>query len=249
MALLARKRKTRSIPAPTTCGFSIHSTARRISRRVCPLLPSRWGCAFGVCRCSALSPSPGRGQQGQSFGRTRAGERTAMTWRCRWPGRGPGWHAPHQHAFLGSVAIPCAAPGRVLQTNGRAAGSIAYELAYAARGTFQWSIISGARLWDMVAGAVLVQEAGGTVLFSNGAARGWSDWETFVAAGLEDTVWAGPCGAAQALHLYAGRQRPGGAATCGPGHPAPSQPLGESTAASTQSVAHCHRERAQGKKS
>jgi len=74
---------------------------------------------------------------------------------------------------------------RILQTNGRAAGSIAYELAYAARGTFQWSIISGARLWDMVAGAVLVQEAGGMVLFSNGAVRGWSAWEAFIAQALK----------------------------------------------------------------
>jgi myo-inositol-1(or 4)-monophosphatase len=37
----------------------------------------------------------------------------------------------------------------ILQTNGRAAGSIAYELAYAARGTFQWSIIAarGCGIW------------------------------------------------------------------------------------------------------
>jgi hypothetical protein len=32
---------------------------------------------------------------------------------------------------------------------------------------------------------VLVQEAGGTVLFSNGASRGWSDWETFVQRALK----------------------------------------------------------------
>jgi myo-inositol-1(or 4)-monophosphatase len=66
------------------------------------------------------------------------------------------------------------------QANVRAAGSIAYELAYAARGTFQYAIISGARLWDMVAGTVLVQEAGGTTLFSNGTRRHWSAWDTFL---------------------------------------------------------------------
>jgi myo-inositol-1(or 4)-monophosphatase len=64
--------------------------------------------------------------------------------------------------------------------NVRASGSIAYELVYAARGTFQFSIISGARLWDMVAGVVLVQEAGGTTLFSNSRAHRWSAWEPFL---------------------------------------------------------------------
>ena len=74
---------------------------------------------------------------------------------------------------------------RLQQMNIRASGSIAYELVYAARGTFQLSIISGARLWDMVAGVVLIQEAGGTVLFSNGAARRWSPWDTFVQQALQ----------------------------------------------------------------
>jgi myo-inositol-1(or 4)-monophosphatase len=69
---------------------------------------------------------------------------------------------------------------RLLQTNVRASGSIAYELAYAAAGTFQYSIISGAQLWDMVAGVVLVREAGGVTLFGNGTASHWSDWDTFL---------------------------------------------------------------------
>jgi myo-inositol-1(or 4)-monophosphatase len=73
---------------------------------------------------------------------------------------------------------------RLGHVNARASGSIAYELVYAARGTFQWSIISGARLWDMVAGVVLVQEAGGAVLFSNGAARRWQAWEAFLQRAL-----------------------------------------------------------------
>jgi myo-inositol-1(or 4)-monophosphatase len=70
------------------------------------------------------------------------------------------------------------------QSNVRCAGSIAYELAYAACGTFQLTVISGARLWDMMAGAVLLQEAGGTVLFCNGKARRWRPWETFVQQAL-----------------------------------------------------------------
>ncbi len=68
--------------------------------------------------------------------------------------------------------------------NMRANGSIAYELVYAARGTFQFSIISGARLWDMVAGAALIREAGGAALFCNGKTRHWSDWDTFLQRAL-----------------------------------------------------------------
>jgi myo-inositol-1(or 4)-monophosphatase len=74
---------------------------------------------------------------------------------------------------------------RLHQANVRASGSIAYELVYAARGTFQFSIISGARLWDMVAGVVLVQEAGGSTLFGNGKTRRWSNWEAFLQRALE----------------------------------------------------------------
>lgn len=89
----------------------------------------------------------------------------------------------------------------VRQSNIRASGSIAYELAYAARGTFQMAIISGARLWDMVASVVLVQEAGGTVLFSNGKARRWNAWEVFLQQAL-----ASPFGqdvsALRKLHVY-----------------------------------------------
>lgn len=69
-------------------------------------------------------------------------------------------------------------------SNVRANGSIAYELAYAARGTFQMSMISGARLWDMVAGAVLIQEAGGAVMFCNGKARRWNTWDVFLQRAL-----------------------------------------------------------------
>jgi myo-inositol-1(or 4)-monophosphatase len=69
---------------------------------------------------------------------------------------------------------------RMRQTNVRASGSIAYELAYAAHGAFQFSVISGARLWDMVAGVVLIQEAGGVTLFSNSTVRRWNDWAPFL---------------------------------------------------------------------
>jgi myo-inositol-1(or 4)-monophosphatase len=70
------------------------------------------------------------------------------------------------------------------ESNVRCAGSIAYELAYAACGAFQLTIISGARLWDMVAGAILIQEAGGSVLFCNGKVRRWHPWEGFLQQAL-----------------------------------------------------------------
>lgn len=69
-------------------------------------------------------------------------------------------------------------------TNVRANGSIAYELVYAARGSYQFSIISGARLWDMVAGAALIREAGGAVLYCNGQSRAWSEWDVFLQRAL-----------------------------------------------------------------
>ena len=72
----------------------------------------------------------------------------------------------------------------VRQSNIRGSGSIAYELVYAARGTFQLSVISGARLWDMIAGAVLIQEAGGSVLYCNGKTRRWRTWDAFLQRAL-----------------------------------------------------------------
>ncbi len=83
----------------------------------------------------------------------------------------------------------------------RANGSIAYELVYAARGSYQFSIISGAKLWDMIAGAVLVQEAGGSVLCCNGKARRWSDWETFLKRALT-RPFGDDIEALRKLHVY-----------------------------------------------
>jgi myo-inositol-1(or 4)-monophosphatase len=85
--------------------------------------------------------------------------------------------------------------------NIRANGSIAYELVYAAHGSYQFSVISGARLWDMVAGAVLVQEAGGAVLCCNGKTRRWSDWETFLQRALTQP-FGDDIEALRKLHVY-----------------------------------------------
>jgi myo-inositol-1(or 4)-monophosphatase len=90
---------------------------------------------------------------------------------------------------------------KVQRLNVRSAGSIAYELAYAARGTFQLTVISGARLWDMVAGAVLVQEAGGAVLFCNGKARRWDAWEAFQRQALS-APFGQDAAALRKLHVY-----------------------------------------------
>lgn len=87
------------------------------------------------------------------------------------------------------------------QTNVRATGSIAYELVYAARGTCQYAIISGARLWDMVAGVALIQEAGGHVLFGNGHTRYWSNWDTFLQRALTQPFGTDP-DALRKLHIY-----------------------------------------------
>jgi myo-inositol-1(or 4)-monophosphatase len=87
------------------------------------------------------------------------------------------------------------------QTNVRATGSIAYELVYAARGTFQYAVISGARLWDMVAGVVLIQEAGGNVLFSNGRVRRWRHWDPFIQRALAQPFGQDPA-ALRKLHIY-----------------------------------------------
>lgn len=85
--------------------------------------------------------------------------------------------------------------------NIRANGSIAYELVYAARGSYQFSIISGAKLWDMIAGAVLIREAGGDVLYCNGKARGWSNWDTFLKRALTQP-FGDDLEALRKLHVY-----------------------------------------------
>ena len=53
----------------------------------------------------------------------------------------------------------------------RSTGSVAYELALVASGTFQYATFTGPRIWDVAAGIVLVQEAGGIVLTRQ--ARAW----------------------------------------------------------------------------
>ena len=59
-------------------------------------------------------------------------------------------------------------PGEV-----RVTGSIAYELALAACGAFQYVVVGAARVWDIAAGVLVVTEAGGAVLMWQRKRRGW----------------------------------------------------------------------------
>ena len=61
----------------------------------------------------------------------------------------------------------------------RSTGSVAYELALVACGTFQYTAFTGPRIWDVAAGIVLVQEAGGSVLIRQSRPRGWVPFREF----------------------------------------------------------------------
>ncbi len=61
----------------------------------------------------------------------------------------------------------------------RAPGSISYELAMTAAGTFQYSLFGGPRIWDVVAGLPLVTEAQGVALVRRGNSRRWEPFTTF----------------------------------------------------------------------
>lgn len=55
-------------------------------------------------------------------------------------------------------------PARQKTGDFRITGSIAFELAMTAIGSFQYSLTAVPRLWDVVAGTLLVKEAGGVVM-------------------------------------------------------------------------------------
>ncbi|MBI4199018.1 MAG: inositol monophosphatase [Chloroflexi bacterium] len=69
----------------------------------------------------------------------------------------------------------------------RVTGSVAYELALAASGVFQASVLAGARVWDVAGGIVVVREAGGEVLVRKTKPQRWEPLRSFLepaAAGL-----------------------------------------------------------------
>jgi myo-inositol-1(or 4)-monophosphatase len=64
----------------------------------------------------------------------------------------------------------------------RMTGSIAYEMAMAARGVLQYTVTTGPHLWDVAGGVMLVLEAGGLILRSRrtnglGALSTRTQWE------------------------------------------------------------------------
>ena len=81
----------------------------------------------------------------------------------------------------------------------RQTGSIAYELAMVASGTFQYSALTGSlSLWDVAAASVIVPEAGGRVLVGEraGAGRSWCPFTTFVSG------WEGDPPSGADLHKW-----------------------------------------------
>ena len=65
-------------------------------------------------------------------------------------------------SFGGTYRFPRSTRDKVGEV--RVTGSIAYEMAMAAKGAVQYSVITGPHLWDVVGGAIIVLEAGGLVM-------------------------------------------------------------------------------------
>lgn len=61
----------------------------------------------------------------------------------------------------------------------RSIGSIVYELAYTAAGTFHYAVFGGPKIWDVAAGILLIQEARGEVLVRPGGRGEWMHFESF----------------------------------------------------------------------
>ena len=61
----------------------------------------------------------------------------------------------------------------------RSLGSIAFEMAMTARGTFQMAMINAPRVWDVAGGVLLVVEAGGAVLTRTGRSDHWRPLDGF----------------------------------------------------------------------
>ncbi len=61
----------------------------------------------------------------------------------------------------------------------RSTGSVAYEMAFIARGVFQYGAFASQIIWDVAGGIVLVQEAGGSVLQWHSKPNGWRPFHRF----------------------------------------------------------------------
>ncbi len=65
----------------------------------------------------------------------------------------------------------------------RSPGTISYELALVAAGTFQYGLFAAPQAWDVAAGILLVQEAGGLVLTRVKGQRSWQPFRSFAFPG------------------------------------------------------------------
>ena len=61
----------------------------------------------------------------------------------------------------------------------RSVGSIVYELALIANGTYQYGLFSSPKSWDVAAGILLVKEAGGLILSRTNNKEGWYEFSAF----------------------------------------------------------------------
>ncbi len=70
----------------------------------------------------------------------------------------------------------------------RSTGSVAFEMAFIARGVFRYGVYNGPRIWDLAGGIVLVQEAEGAVMVRDPAARRWKPFQGFGGADTPPTL-------------------------------------------------------------
>ena len=61
----------------------------------------------------------------------------------------------------------------------RSTGSVAYEMAFIARGVFQYGVFASQIIWDVAGGIVLIQEAGGSVLQRHSRPSRWTPFQRF----------------------------------------------------------------------
>ena len=105
-----------------------------------------------------------------------------------WEGERPLQVAPGHRPVAGRVVVlPGFAAGRfqarasLRQNPGerRSVGSIVYEMALVADGSYQYVVFGGPKAWDVAAGVLLIQEAGGLILCRISGRRGWHPFSAF----------------------------------------------------------------------
>lgn len=69
----------------------------------------------------------------------------------------------------------------------RSVGSIVYELALIANGTYQYGLFSTPKSWDVAAGVLLVKESGGLTFSRSNGKEGWYEFSAFPSSPDEHT--------------------------------------------------------------